>query len=627
MVKDKPLVVFGKHQFVAEEDDEIEFQTGDPILVLEKDEEFNDGWWKGRTKKGEIGLFPVNFTTTENIFNVNIDSLLETESPKSIEHSYIPNITDDDSFQPAVSPFGTYSNSLSLNTSGEGIHKSFIKSTELTNSFGVEIRPPSPDSVNSMRALSSPKLSTSFTNSFRHLGGDLDRIDVTRNKLYSQPYSQHYSQSYSQPYSQTNSHSQTHISQHFSHTQNSESRATTTSHNQTKKPQEWSVEDVCDWLTSNNYEKIVPAVKENKITGEKLLELNLSKLREFGINSLSERIELLHEILTIREEYNSDHQDLKYSTTNNSANEGSAFTSDFESYNEAMKLSKKSIDQAIQKASLNFSLGDIHNKPHDDYEEEEPKNLEEESEASNSNYFEDEKEPLKSYYYNDEGESSNALKDLLNVRNNSNPEKRHHELPVSANLYLSPEVPTANNQLGNGGYAGGMAGIAGISMNMGNRNRSVSLENMPMGGNIQYNAKNISNVSLPLMNNKSKIYFKNAERKGWLFVRFDNEVEWNRRWIVLLETRLYILKSSTEQEESFSGGGDTRLSQILNTIDLNPNCTVLPDLMDKSKPHNFLFKDPILGIIHLAADDQLGVVTWINYIVRACTNTQKNQRL
>jgi len=237
MVKDKPLVVFGKHQFVAEEDDEIEFQTGDPILVLEKDEEFNDGWWKGRTKKGEIGLFPVNFTTTENIFNVNIDSLLETESPKSIEHSYIPNITDDDSFQPAVSPFGTYSNSLSLNTSGEGIHKSFIKSTELTNSFGVEIRPPSPDSVNSMRALSSPKLSTSFTNSFRHLGGDLDRIDVTRNKLYSQPYSQHYSQSYSQPYSQTNSHSQTHISQHFSHTQNSESRATTTSHNQTKKPQ------------------------------------------------------------------------------------------------------------------------------------------------------------------------------------------------------------------------------------------------------------------------------------------------------------------------------------------------------------------------------------------------------
>ncbi|KAI9206037.1 uncharacterized protein BJ171DRAFT_580112 [Polychytrium aggregatum] len=72
-----PLVVFGKHTFVAEEPDEVNFMVGEPILVLEKDELFGDGWWKGRNLRGEVGLFPANFITPENIRNVSIQPLLE----------------------------------------------------------------------------------------------------------------------------------------------------------------------------------------------------------------------------------------------------------------------------------------------------------------------------------------------------------------------------------------------------------------------------------------------------------------------------------------------------------------------------------------------------------------------
>jgi hypothetical protein len=39
-------IVFGLHNFIAEEADEISFGVGEPIIVLERDDQFQDGWWK-----------------------------------------------------------------------------------------------------------------------------------------------------------------------------------------------------------------------------------------------------------------------------------------------------------------------------------------------------------------------------------------------------------------------------------------------------------------------------------------------------------------------------------------------------------------------------------------------------
>lgn len=39
-------VVYGAHEFEAENQDEISFKPGERILVLEKDDQYHDGWWQ-----------------------------------------------------------------------------------------------------------------------------------------------------------------------------------------------------------------------------------------------------------------------------------------------------------------------------------------------------------------------------------------------------------------------------------------------------------------------------------------------------------------------------------------------------------------------------------------------------
>lgn len=39
-------VVYGAHEFEAENQDEISFKPGERIIVLEKDDQYHDGWWQ-----------------------------------------------------------------------------------------------------------------------------------------------------------------------------------------------------------------------------------------------------------------------------------------------------------------------------------------------------------------------------------------------------------------------------------------------------------------------------------------------------------------------------------------------------------------------------------------------------
>lgn len=40
--------VLAVHTFVAENSDELEFQAGELIQVIERDDGFGDGWWRVR---------------------------------------------------------------------------------------------------------------------------------------------------------------------------------------------------------------------------------------------------------------------------------------------------------------------------------------------------------------------------------------------------------------------------------------------------------------------------------------------------------------------------------------------------------------------------------------------------
>lgn len=44
--------VYALHAFLAENADELSFQQGEWVDVVERDDEFGDGWWRGRVVSG-----------------------------------------------------------------------------------------------------------------------------------------------------------------------------------------------------------------------------------------------------------------------------------------------------------------------------------------------------------------------------------------------------------------------------------------------------------------------------------------------------------------------------------------------------------------------------------------------
>ena len=45
-------VVYAVHDFDAENPDELSFKAGERILVTEKDDQYQDGWWQVRSGGG-----------------------------------------------------------------------------------------------------------------------------------------------------------------------------------------------------------------------------------------------------------------------------------------------------------------------------------------------------------------------------------------------------------------------------------------------------------------------------------------------------------------------------------------------------------------------------------------------
>ncbi|KAH7887418.1 hypothetical protein F5I97DRAFT_1860224 [Phlebopus sp. FC_14] len=88
-----PEYVYALHDFQPEHEDEIAFRAGQPIEVLEKDDQYNDGWWQGRNLDGKIGLFPQSYTTPAAPVN-GISTSSSTSSSDG------PLITPSDSLQP-----------------------------------------------------------------------------------------------------------------------------------------------------------------------------------------------------------------------------------------------------------------------------------------------------------------------------------------------------------------------------------------------------------------------------------------------------------------------------------------------------------------------------------------------
>ena len=58
-VLDRALTIFNSDDFEARSPDELSFTKGDRIELIERDDDFGDGWYLGKhLNNGKTGLFP-----------------------------------------------------------------------------------------------------------------------------------------------------------------------------------------------------------------------------------------------------------------------------------------------------------------------------------------------------------------------------------------------------------------------------------------------------------------------------------------------------------------------------------------------------------------------------------------
>ncbi|ORX58441.1 hypothetical protein BCR36DRAFT_408951 [Piromyces finnis] len=242
------FVVFGKYDFTAEEYDEITFKRGDPILVLEKDDEHKDGWWKGKTVDKMIGLFPVEFTTFINVKQINIDGLFdELNNPENGKRE--TNISSNNNLQ-------------NMNNSPQTSVSEFH--TPVMNYIDRDQNktPNSPAFSNSRRVSFSSASGTGSTSSPQVLQYSVQKPP----KL-----------SLGNPAT---------LSQKDFHNVH---------------PTYWTVDQVVEFLEEIGFGSYSQMFRENNINGSKLLDQTLSTFRELGISNLKERLKLYNSIVSIKE--------------------------------------------------------------------------------------------------------------------------------------------------------------------------------------------------------------------------------------------------------------------------------------------------------------------------------------
>ncbi|CAG8806345.1 3358_t:CDS:2, partial [Gigaspora rosea] len=50
-------------------------------------------------------------------------------------------------------------------------------------------------------------------------------------------------------------------------------------------PETWTLEEVCDWLRQENFERLIEIFKENNVDGKTLMKINVEKLRRLKVPS------------------------------------------------------------------------------------------------------------------------------------------------------------------------------------------------------------------------------------------------------------------------------------------------------------------------------------------------------
>ncbi|KAJ3085106.1 polar growth protein [Quaeritorhiza haematococci] len=731
----KPFVVYGKHTFTAEEEDELSFGVNEPLVVLEKDELYNDGWWRGMNMHGQIGLFPANFITFDSNPNVDADkvehlnqtlkriTLVDGDrlggsngNPLGLSHraskmslnpmqplQLQPPSASSQSQHTAsrqTSPLET----PSTNTEFSSIHFEepiYSSSVPASDNLGTSLG----GLVGDVRAASaSPRLPTpaqSPTPSSPSLGRLLEPLS-SNGKLSVSPaptFGVHSDGSGAPPSPAPESRSEG-IANPTPEVPRSVSPTPTFLF---RHPETWEVGEVADWLERSGFHAMVENFVANRISGEGLFEMTLSTLREIGIDSLGDRITILHAILSLKDEWlnvevagaagakplpapvNTQQQQEQQkdgedkeggrraifsmdaampqkaivqihelpsetpSTVHSSQvpSQDSGFVDEEEEDDVPQELPPKlkaSLPR-LHKANSNFTLSDymesgdplIENKakpslnPDDDLTISTtlPRNLELQTNQSLLDAFPPspghnnipspaERGPQNyaltfkgvmsqggtAFWYDKSTPTSPATSpEPYEMPPLPSPEPESHSIPTSPRLIatFARKMSIGSNRKSRDAKRSSAFSSSSAAGTIGSGGEPpppvppIPSAHLPQPQPVPANANEVS------------INFSHPDYEGWLFVRIGNDRQWKKRWCVLKDSVLYVLK-----------GPET--SRVVAMIPLNHDYTILPDNDFSKSKFAFQATSADSKAFHFACETQLAMVSWINVMVRAGQN-------
>ncbi|KAF8946285.1 polar growth protein [Haplosporangium gracile] len=265
--------VWAIHNFEAEADDEISFHIDEPIIVLQKDELYQDGWWEGINTRGETGLFPQNYTVktppekpqtaAPNVYNGGDVNALASNGMPKYGATGSANISNSNA---SSNPGNHIQYDLDNNNSNSS---RMMGQQQQQNSHSNSIT----NTLNNMHIHQNPTIASPPTggqgarNTYGGASGNVGSIGGVPN---SKVLAQTVEESLNEP-------------QLAGH------------------PAAWSIEQVAYWLRWCGFDSVVGSFVDNEISGAILLELNLNNLKELDINSFGKRFNIMNAITSLKQ--------------------------------------------------------------------------------------------------------------------------------------------------------------------------------------------------------------------------------------------------------------------------------------------------------------------------------------
>ncbi|KAI9184465.1 hypothetical protein H9P43_003518 [Blastocladiella emersonii ATCC 22665] len=319
-------IVYAIHDFKAEDEDEVSFKAGEEIIVLERDAEFNDGWWMGRTQDGQIGLFPANFTSPTPVSPTTTETSTMSTSMASMDRSSAnaggaapgtskkhPNHRESVQSFDALDQYESLISDLR-----KSIHLSSNKLAELRKSeVGPEngAAPALPAlPLDSMPLTASPAASAVGSNigggahsTLSSRGPAAGGSTVSRN---TNGGNGHYDDrlGVSGPGASPIPHRSltpdyTSIDPRRAYGGGGATPSPGPNGYRSRPPHTWSAREVADWLSSVGFANFADHFLRNEINGEAMLSLSLPTLKELDIPALGKRIQIMNSIISLKEEF------------------------------------------------------------------------------------------------------------------------------------------------------------------------------------------------------------------------------------------------------------------------------------------------------------------------------------